>query len=137
MRLGLFKRIVKNDFAPDEQSLIEKLSFTLNTSLESLFNALSNNLTLGDNIACTVKQVDVDLDTNGVPKQTVGFSVNFMGRVSIVQVGKAENLTNSSSYPTGAPFVTFLQSDKNIFIQHVTGLQPNTKYRLTIVAFKE
>lgn len=136
MKLPLFKRINKNDFSAKDQGMIETLAFSLNVGLENLHDALNKKLTFKDNFLSTVKEIEVEVDSSGIPKTTLSISLDFSNyRVLGTQVLKAENLTNSSIYPSSAIFISFQQSENTIIIKHLTGLQANNRYRITVVVF--
>lgn len=136
MRLPTPKRIDKQNFDEKDKDLIDTLSFTINNDTEVLFNVLNRNASLKDNIFCTVKEVQVIVDSNGLPKNTASFQLEDTNmKVLGCQVLKALNQKNSTIYPTGAPFINFSQASGIITINHVTGLQPDQTYLLTIVAY--
>jgi len=136
-KLPGYRRIMKQDYAPDEQNFVEKLAVSINNGFETIYDALNKKLTLSENISSTVKDIDLEVDSTGKPSETTVFTVDFDGKVALIMIGKLDNLTNSQVFPTQAPFITYRQSDKNVTIQHVTGLQTGYVYRLKIVAFKE
>jgi hypothetical protein len=49
-KLNVTKRIVTEDFQKDDQALVSKLAFTLNSFFEQTANALNKNLTIEDNL---------------------------------------------------------------------------------------
>lgn len=135
MKLPTFKRLNKADYNKEYQGLIETLSFSINNGVEVLFEALNKSLNLNDNFACTVKQFTVEVNSDGTPKTATSFTLDTNNRILGVMVLSATNQTNSSIYPTSAPFVSFSQSGKTITINNIKGLQSGYKYSLTLVAF--
>lgn len=132
-----FRRIFKSDYDEDDQALVEKLSVTINNGFEMLYNALNRKLTIGDNFAATVKDIEMEVDARGVPTRTAAFNITFDGRVGQIVVGRIDNLTNAQALLTGAPFVLFRQNDKLVEILQVTGLSANQTYRVRLTAYKE
>lgn len=136
MKLPNIKRIDKQNFPDQEPGFIDKLGFTLNNDMETLFNVLNNNASLKDNLFCAVKDVQVILDADGIPQNTASFKLdNANMRVLGCPVFNANNVKNSLIYPTAAPFVSFTQLSDIITIKHVTGLQAGQLWNLTIVAW--
>jgi hypothetical protein len=139
MKLPGFKRIYKADYPADFQQVVEKLAQSINVGLENVYLALSRKLTVRDNIASTVKDVELTVNSSGIPITTVGFVVDNNSRVDGIQVWKVDNLDNTGTYPTSGVHVSWTQGNaqtaSSIFIDHVTGLQANQKYRLRIVAY--
>lgn len=135
MKLPSFRRLFKGDYPEKEQGLVDRLSVSLNNGIDVLYNALNNNLSLADNVLCTVKDIQLKVDSSGNPAATSGFSVGFSGKALGVIVLRAVNQTNNSIYPTAAPFVSFSQTSSLITINNITGLQTGSTWLLTVVAF--
>ena len=143
MKLPWYKRIDESDFLPEEKPLIRKLANSLNSGFENVYLALSNRITLSENVACSIKEVELSVGSDGKPVSesflnldrrngtSVGAELKIIGCVVL----KAQNLTDSGAYLTGSPFVTWTQTQSGIQINHVTGLIAGNKYRLTVVAF--
>jgi len=136
MKLSTFKRLDKSNFEEQYKDLIDKLSFVLNNDIETLYDALSGKLSFGDNFLCTIKDVPIVVDSNGIPKNIAQFQIDKKNmRILGCQVVNARNTTNSASYPIGAPFISYTAGTQLVTIDHVTGLQPNQNYTLTIIAY--
>lgn len=124
------------DFKKEEQPLVEKLAGGINDMFDQLVQALNKRLTLADNFQATVKDVDVTVNAQGNPTSATSFSLDVSGvPVTGIQVIRAENLTNSAIYPASQPFISFIQIENSVRILNVTGLQPNNRYRLRVIAF--
>lgn len=136
-KLPNFRRIYKTDYPQDQQDLVDKLAVTINNGFELLYDALNNKLTLADNLAVSVKDITVTVDASGVPTKNLSFNVTFPGKVSTIEVGRTTNLTNSSALLTGGVSLLFTQSNSTVNIQQITGLQPNQKYQIRVVAWQE
>lgn len=133
-KLGFLKRLVTEDFSKDDQKIISKLAFILNPALEQIVQAMSNNLTFEDNMASMVKEIDVEVDASGKPVSGGAFQSTLNSLCKNIITTRATNLTNSSTYPSGYPFITWEESSKIITIKHIAGLQAGSKYRLRIIA---
>ena len=135
MKLPNFKRLIKGDYKVEFQDLIETIGFSVNNGVEVLYQALNKSLTLKDNIACTVKDVTVEVKDDGTPKSSISFSLDTNNRILGIMVISATNTTNQLTYPTSTPFISFTQNGKTITINNIKGLQSGQKYTLTLVAF--
>lgn len=135
MKLPNFKRLIKADYAQEFQDLIETLGFSVNNGVEVLYQALNKSLNLKDNIACTVKELTVEVKDDGTPKTQLTFTLDTSNRILGITVLSASNLTNPTIYPNFTPFISYSQSGKNVTINNIKGLQSGQKYSLTIVAF--
>lgn len=134
MKLPSYRRINKGDYPTDAQSVIDRLAPGVNNGFDVLFDALNNKLTLSDNIAGSLVTVDVTVDATGAPKTRTFFKYSSTNSPIGVLVLRAQNLTNSSVYPTQAPFISFTVDNNVVNIVNVTGLQANNVYRLTLFA---
>lgn len=135
MKIPGFRRLNKGDFEPDYQSLIDKMGVVINQALDSLTSALNNNISIKDNIACTVKDITLTADSNGKPKNTTSFQISTTGQIQGLSIIKIDNLTNSTGYPTNGVVISYSQNNSNIIINHITGLIPNNEYQLRIISW--
>lgn len=135
MRLPNFRRIIKQDFEKQYNQLVERLSVSINNGFDVMFEALNNKISLQNNIMCTVIDIELEPSSSGTPKNPANLTLTYSGKTSIVVVGKVDNLTNPSSYPTSAPFISWSQNDTTLTINHITGLTADNKYSIRLVAF--
>lgn len=135
MLLPSFRRLFSQDYPKEYQKLIDTLSVSLNNGIEVLYQALTNQLTLRDNLKATVQDVTLTVDATGKPTQGGTFALSFDGNVDGVMVMNATNQVNSAVYPLAAVMVFGQQSNKTFIINNVVGLQPNTSYTIRVVAF--
>lgn len=151
MRIGNFKRLVSTDFKQEWRELVDRLAFTLNGNIESLFQALNQRLSLSDNLLCDVKNVIVIVDADGFPKTTTSFKVANPNIVALrgISVINTVNQTNPTSYPTTAVQLSFNQvnlaqqnnnpnntsNNVTVIINHITGLVAGDTYRIDFIAW--
>ena len=134
-RIPTFKRIYKTDYPPEQQDLVDKLSFSINIGFESVNGALNNAISLQDNVQCTVKSFNIEVDSTGKPKSASTFTLTSAGKLTGIMVLSAVNQTNSTVYPTATPFISFNVNSTLVSILNVSGLPANNVFFLTIVAF--
>lgn len=136
MILPSFKRIYKEDFKKEDQELIERLSGNLNIAIETLFQLANHRISLPDNAAAVVKDVQVKVDSSGNPTSGVGIALGDTIKIAIgTQVILALNQTNSTVYPTAQPFITFTQNGSNVIINNVAGLPADNTFLLRVVVW--
>jgi hypothetical protein len=135
MKLPSYNRLFFTDFPTQFKSLVEQLSNTINNSFDSIFSALGNNISLRDNLLCSVKDVNVRVNTNGIPTSTTSFSISNSNTIDGLIIIKAVNSTNSSIYPLAGIFISYTQKGNIITITNVTGLPINNTFNLRIVTF--
>lgn len=89
---------------------------------------------MADNLASTVKDVDVVVDNTGAPTTVVAVTPDTALPIIGCSVVNAVNLDNSSIYPVSQPFVSWsLNSQGKFQVNNISGLQANQKYRLKLV----
>lgn len=134
--LPTFKSLQASDFDDQYKDLINKLATIFNNEIQSLFTALNNGVSLADNILCTVKDVPIVVDANGNPTNAANFAISVKNlRVRGCTVIRAVNTTNNSTFPTGAPFVSYTPGTQQVTINNVTGLTPGDQWTLTVIAW--
>lgn len=134
-KLPSYKRIITSDYSEEDRPMIEQLGGSVNDAFNQVFFTLNGRVDLRNNLFCSVRDVDVTLDANGLPINRTTFGLNSTTQVIGCIVISAINQTNSAIYPTSAPFISFSQLDNSILINHITGLQAGMRYTLRIVAF--
>ena len=137
MKLPSFKLIKKTDFKDEFQDMIDTLAFSLNNGIEELYDALNRRITLRDNIACTVKDIDVEVDVNGTPKAQTIIKTDLSTKVDGTQVILATNGTNSANGVLGAPYITYEAIQDGIKVNNIVGLVPNNKYTLRVIIYQQ
>lgn len=135
MKLPGFRRIFTTDYQPKEQDFVARLSTNINSAFDSVFAVLNKNVSLADNVACTVKDIEVRVDASGIPTSTTSFRLDTTGTVTMVLVGNVTNVSNPVGYPTSAVQVSWSQVTNGVQINHVTGLNSSDTFRLRVVAF--
>lgn len=137
MQLPSFRRLFSSDFPTQFKALVDTLGVSLNNGIEVLYQALNNGLTLEDNINCTIKPITLSVDASGNPTGKSAILLNTTNKVDGCVVLNAINKTNSSTFPSGAVYVSWSQTGNQLNINNVNGLQPNQSYTLTVVAFQQ
>lgn len=134
MKLGSFKRLISNDFPEESRPLIEQLGTSLNDSVEQVYFSLGNRLTFEDNFLATVKEIEVTVGATGNPTNRTSIILNNNNVVKGTLVISAVNKSNSTLFPTGAPFISFTQSGTSLNIDNITSLQANNRYLIRFIA---
>lgn len=132
MRLPSFKRIFKQDFAQNDQQLIEKLSFILNNGIDVLYQALNKNLSFTDNIYGSLKSFNVEVDSTGIPVSNVIIPLDISAPAKGLITLKVDNTTNSTGYPSTAPWISWTQVNSGIQVNHISGLDAKNTYTFQV-----
>ncbi len=136
---SFLKRLIKEDFNNKDQDLISKLSSVFNPAIDQISRVLNKGLAVND-LNTQTKTMTIILNEDGTPTTTTTFASTLSGKCSMVFVGRAQNLTNPTTYPTSGVFITYNQSNDTItnsnqvIINHVTGLTAGDQWQLTLLA---
>ena len=132
--LQSFKRIYKNDFPQQYQSLIDQLSNYINPNTEAVYQTLTNNVTLANNIYGQVVTISTQVNSTGTPIQKLAFqstiTTSILGMVVLNAVS-----ANANVFPTSGIFCSFAQNGQTITINNITGLPASTSFTLTLATF--
>lgn len=138
MKLPSFQRLYDQDYKDEFKDLIRQMGLSLNTGIDVLYEALNKRLSLSENIACTVKEVKLIVDSSGIPTSETIFAIDTSGAIiEGCHVIKATNIKNPNTYPTSGVFITYSQVNAGIKIQHVTGLTAGEQYAIKVVAYHQ
>ena len=135
MKIQPFKRINIEDYPDQYQDLISNLGSSINLFTDEVYNALQNNLSITDNLNQSKVSIKVSVDASGAPTQTLQFKTNLTASCYGINVVNVVNNTNSTTYPTGMPFISFSQSNGVITVNNITGLQPSNQYTLSLILY--
>jgi len=136
MKLPSFKRLFKGDFKPDDQELVDKMSYTINSGLETLYEALNKRLTFDENFNSSQHTITVTVDANGTPSQRTSVTTTLQGVVAGIIVTKAINSTSFTSgavYPASTPFISYTQSNQQVTINNIKGLTAGIPWTLSFI----
>lgn len=125
------KRLIVEDFNADDQELVGRLAFSYNPLIEEIQRAFNKGIDF-DNLNQQFIIVEVTVAADGTPVIPLEIKFDLATRLKGIQIIDAENLTDNA-FLTGAPFITRTTTAKTIKIQHITGLVPGKKYRLSMV----
>ena len=137
MKIPSFRRILFNDYPPESRSLVQQLALSINNGFEVINNALNRNISLKDNILCDIKDITVEVDTNGIPKRELILTTSIPNNPTIfgANVIYTQNITNPSIYPISGVTITFTQTSRGIIINHIAGLPANYQFLLRVVFY--
>lgn len=135
MKLNNTRQLRAEDFDNEYEQLISQLGSILNSFMQEVVE-LSDGRVDFENKVETIRDFEITLDENGNPAQGK-FNINLnKANIRGITVVRAINVTNSTAYPTTAPFITWTPiGGSSVQINHVTGLLANNKYRLTIISY--
>jgi len=135
MILPGFTRITKSDFAKEMQDLVEKLGNIINRNTEVIYELANKKVSIRDNILCSVRDVTIQVDTNGIPLTPTSAALDTSGTVDGVTVINVQsNATNV--FPTTQPFIAYTPKSESINIDKVTGLLPGYTWFLRIIIWQ-
>lgn len=124
------RRINSGDFKKEDQEVAERVAEIYNYFAEQVTNTLNGNVEIS-NLNRDLVEIQVTVGSTGLPLQTARFGAET--GLTGINILRADNLTNNSVYPTGAPFITYSNSGTGTYtINHITGLPANNNFRLIL-----
>ncbi len=136
MKLQTPYRLVKEDFTDEEKPLVDKLNNPVNVNIEQLYELAKKNVSIRDNISCTVKTFNILVNEKGVPRTPVSVKLDKNTSVIGTQVISA-NSSIQNVFPLSTPFVTGSKNGDQYNILHIAGLPNNNVFSITIVIYQE
>lgn len=125
------KRLIKEDFPPEQQDLIDKLAYVVNPFFDQVVAAFNKGINT-DNLTRQILEVTVN-NTAGRITPGVQFKNTLnTNKILGINIIKAMNITNPAVYPTQAPWISWSINENIITINNITGIQDNNKYTLTL-----
>jgi hypothetical protein len=134
-KLQSYKRILSSDFNDEDRQLVDQLAGSINTVIDDHQYTLNGKVSLRDNIYCTVKDIEVTVDAAGGTGGTRVTVNNPQVQALGMQVIQVTNVSNSSIYPVGQPFITYSQLESSILLNNITGLLPGYRWRLRVIVW--
>ena len=135
-KLPSYRRLYDQDFPEKDQELVGQLAVSINAGFEALYETLNGKLSFNDNTASLITTITVEVDASGKPKSKTTIKKNTSDRFSGFPVISAVNLSNSTTYPTSAPFISYTETTNTVTIDNITGLPANNLFQLTIFGIK-
>lgn len=128
MKIGQATNLNRQDF-PEADDWITKLLYPLQKFMDTITAALTNNITLADNLSCVIQRfifVAGVLDTDN----TYTFNCN-LGRA----ISEFTYFCNAfdGTYPVIYPQISWNFVNNTIVINGIKGLTPGVKYNITVV----
>lgn len=132
-KISNFQEFTKENFPSKYQDLCDVISNPFNNFGRQITNALNNNqITVGDNLNEQYKTITVTVDATGAPVQTCTYKSTLSTKTVGIVVISATNVTSSNTYPTAAPFCSWIDQSGSVTISNISGLQANNQYTLVL-----
>ena len=130
-KLQVPKKLRIEDFKSDQQELIGKLGYAINSFMDDTYNCLNNKIDYS-NLNRQLVTLTLQVDANSKLINPPSIKTTTSGSVVGILVLSASNQTNSNTYPTSAPFVSWTISNGIVQLLNITGLQASSKYQLLL-----
>jgi hypothetical protein len=127
MKISLQTSLNRQDF-PEAENWISKLLYPLQLFMDTVTKALTNNLTLSDNLSCVIQNFILVAGATDIDN-TYTFNCN-LGR-TISEFSYYCNTTDGT-YPVIYPQISWNFINNKIVINGIKGLTTGVKYNFTI-----
>lgn len=127
MRLPSQKRVLRED-VKGAPSWINPLIDTLNSFMETIYQAMNRNMTFSENIACTIKELTYSTPStypSGV--ELTEFMSNLKTKATGVMLMQAYEKATYTP-PPGPIYIPWVEDNGTIQIGTITGLEASKTY---------
>ena len=132
-KINNYRRISTSEYSGENAQMIDTLASTLNPFMREVTDVINGGIDF-QNLKQNIIQFEVTVDSTGKPNTdqvNVGLST-----IQGLQVISARNLTNTGSYPTGTPFISFTPTGSNVIkVNNISNLPANEKMLLTVIVY--
>lgn len=131
-KLKIPSKISAQDHKADDREVVDKLARVVNPFMDDVYNQMNGNITY-ENLNRITATLEVKIGSSGeVLNEPQIRTSSLKSKVLGVIVIYAENTTNSSTYPTTAPFVSYSIGTNTITIKNITGLPVSSTWKLVV-----
>jgi hypothetical protein len=131
-RVPDLKRLAAEDFPADDQPLVRKLAFIINSFHEQVRDALNRKIDF-DNLSQEVRTLSFATNSSGQPLNTITFQSSLLNRVQGILPVRTVITSNNTQSAQTMPVITWSQNAKLVTITNIGGLLPETQYEITIL----
>lgn len=136
MIIKKFIKILTNDFPAEYKKLVDQLAGILNDYLDSQSAAMTNQLSLADNLYCEIREISIKLDANYKPIINTSMKLQIIqGRIQGLQVIQVVNEDNIAIGATAAPYIDFTQNESLVTVNKIVGLPINYNFRVKLIVW--
>lgn len=132
-KLSDIRRIIPEDVDPKASpvDVVETVAGSYNEFADELYQVINGDLDF-DNLARSKIDLEVSFDSTGKPVGNSSINSG-LSYVSMVHVGKIQNLTSPATRITQVPYIDWsLQGNGVVKINYGVGFVAGNKYRLTL-----
>lgn len=131
MKLNALKRIITEDFAKDDQALVQKLSLILNPIVDQLVIIFDKRLDYV-NLNRQLKVLTIKVGDTGTPITATQIKSELKTKAIGINCLRVVNTKAPQTYVPAAPFISFSEDTGIVTIENVKGLTANIEYSLTL-----
>lgn len=128
--VGSPKLIRVEDFPKEQEEMIKTLASLLNSYMEDVHSAFSNNIDF-NNLNQQVVTFNVTLNSSGVPKSKIELKSTLKSKIQGILCIRAVG----NNYPSANPLISFTYSSSNnaVTVTHIAGLTADIDYNLSVI----
>jgi len=126
------KRLTTEDFSSEDRDLVGKIGFVINSFHEQVRNVLNKGVDF-ENLAQEVKTLSFTTGSTGQPLNTLTFKSGLINKVQGILPIRTVITSSNTSFQAQMPVISWSQNGTTITILYIGGLNPETKYDLTIL----
>jgi hypothetical protein len=130
-KLSDIRRIIPEDFSKEAQEIVEGVAGSYNEFADEIYQVVNGQLDF-ENLARAKVTLDITFDSTGKPTTSASIVIN-LSSVSMIHIGKVQNISNASTKLTQMPYIDWsYQGGGLVKINYGVGFLAGNKYRLTL-----
>lgn len=131
-KLQIPTKIRLEDHKPEDRDSIDKIARSVNPFMDDVYRQMNGQIGF-ENLNRIIANISVKVGSTGLVLNDPQVRTSELkSKIVGLNVIYAENLTNSSTYPTSSPFVSYLINNGTITIKNITGLPANSEWKLVL-----
>jgi len=132
-RIPDHKRLRKEDFDTEYQSIIERVGYSVNTFADQVISLFNKRIDF-TNLNQEISSYTISVDGSGNLVNPANIRHTLISKPAGILCVNATNLNDTNTFPDSQPFVSFsILNSTTISIRNISGLQNDSSYSLTLL----
>lgn len=129
------KRITRADLGEDVPEWVDNLLSPLNSFIEQIYTAFNKNISIPENIASQIVQLDINTNSNYSSGEfpNTAFKRNLSKKANIVLIGQVKDLSDNEYKFVAGGYPSWEDNNGTINIYYIPGLDDSKKYRVNLL----
>ena len=131
-RVPDLKRLTAEDFPSEQQPLVSKIGFIINSFHEQVRSVLNRNIDF-ENLSQELQTLSFTTDSTSQPLSQLSFRSNIANRVQGILPIRVIITSSNTQSAVNLPVITWSQDVNIVTITNISGLAAETTYQITLL----